>query len=107
MIYLLVLFAWLQPGDDILNDLNSGPPSNQPPASASPAEPTPDSEPAAASGAGGDETPEEPAAEDAAPDGAADGVTNVFVLMNAAKANDRLVHVDIDSNNFIVTAYLL
>ena len=41
-------------------------------------------------------------------DGAADGVTNLFVMLSAAKANDRLVHVYIDaSDSTIRTAYLL
>jgi hypothetical protein len=40
-------------------------------------------------------------------DGSADGVSNLFIMMCAAKANDRLVHVDIDESNLIITAYLL
>lgn len=39
--------------------------------------------------------------------GAPDGCTNLLLLMSAAKANNRMVHVDIDASNFIVTAYLL
>lgn len=39
--------------------------------------------------------------------GAPDGCTNLFVLFNAAKANDRLVHVYIDGSNLITTAYML
>jgi hypothetical protein len=40
-------------------------------------------------------------------DGAADGVTNLHVLLNAACANGRPVHVDIDASNLITTAYLV
>ncbi|MCK7501050.1 MAG: hypothetical protein MZW92_71110 [Comamonadaceae bacterium] len=40
-------------------------------------------------------------------DGAADGCTNLFILLSAAKANNRLVHVNIDDSNLITTAYLL
>ncbi len=40
-------------------------------------------------------------------EGAADGVTNVLTLLSAARANERLVHVDLDANDLIVTAYLL
>ena len=41
-------------------------------------------------------------------DGAADGVTNLFVLLCAAKANDRPAHVFVDaSDNTIRTAYLV
>lgn len=39
-------------------------------------------------------------------DGAADGCTNLFLMMNKAKANDKLVHVYIDGG-FITTAYFL
>jgi len=40
--------------------------------------------------------------------GAADGVTNLFILLSTAKANDRNVHVYIDSSdNTIRTAYLV
>jgi hypothetical protein len=39
--------------------------------------------------------------------GAADGVTNLFVMMCAAKANGKRVNVDIDANGEITTAYLL
>lgn len=39
--------------------------------------------------------------------GAADGVTNLFIMLNEAKASDRLVHVYIDSSGLITTAYLL
>ncbi len=40
-------------------------------------------------------------------DGAPDGVTNIFTMMCAAKAKGRTVHVDIDTDNLITTAYLL
>jgi hypothetical protein len=40
-------------------------------------------------------------------DGAADGVTNLHVLLNAACANGKLVHVDIDAAGLITTAYLV
>ena len=40
-------------------------------------------------------------------DGAPDGVTNLHVLLNAACANGRLVHVDIDASDLITTAYLI
>jgi hypothetical protein len=40
-------------------------------------------------------------------DGAADGCTNLYILLCAAKANDRLVNVYVDSDNLIETAYLL
>lgn len=40
-------------------------------------------------------------------EGATDGCTNLTVLLNAAKANDRPVHVDIDGSNLIVTAYMV
>lgn len=40
-------------------------------------------------------------------DGAADGATNLFVMLSAAKANDRIVNVFIDGDNLIQTAYLL
>lgn len=40
-------------------------------------------------------------------DGAVDGVTNLSVMMNAAKAHGRKVHVNIDDANLITTAYLL
>jgi hypothetical protein len=40
-------------------------------------------------------------------DAATDGVTNLFVMFNAAKANNRQVHVYIDSDNLIQGAYLL
>lgn len=39
--------------------------------------------------------------------GAADGRTNLTVLFNAAHANGRKVHVDIDSDNLITTAYMI
>ena len=39
--------------------------------------------------------------------GFADGCTNLTVLLNAAKANDRPVHIYIDANDEIATAYLL
>ncbi len=40
-------------------------------------------------------------------DGATDGVTNLQVLLNAACANGRLVHVEIDPSDLITTAYLI
>lgn len=40
-------------------------------------------------------------------DGASDGCTNLFVMLSAARANDRLVHVYVDGSNLITTAYLL
>lgn len=40
-------------------------------------------------------------------DGAADGVTNLFTMMNAARASGRPVNVYVDSANLITTAYLL
>ncbi len=40
-------------------------------------------------------------------DGAADGVTNLFVLLNAAAANGRPVHVYIDGSSLINTAYMV
>lgn len=40
-------------------------------------------------------------------DGAADGCTNLFVLLTAARANNRSVHVFIDGSELITTAYLL
>jgi hypothetical protein len=39
-------------------------------------------------------------------DGAADGVTNLFIMMNEAKGDGRLVHVFID-HGLITTAYLV
>ena len=39
--------------------------------------------------------------------GSADGCTNLLVLLNAAKANDRLVHVNVNASNEIETAYML
>jgi hypothetical protein len=38
--------------------------------------------------------------------GAADGVTNMFQMINAAKANARKVSVFVDSSNLITIAYL-
>jgi hypothetical protein len=40
--------------------------------------------------------------------GAVDGVTNLFLMFNAAKANGRMVNVFLtdDSNQFITIAYL-
>ncbi len=38
--------------------------------------------------------------------GSTDGVTNVYIMLNAAKANNRLVNVSTDSNNYITTVYL-
>jgi hypothetical protein len=40
-------------------------------------------------------------------DGAADGCTNLFLMLSCARASNRLVHVCIDGDNLIVTAYLL
>jgi hypothetical protein len=40
-------------------------------------------------------------------DGAADGVTNLFLMLSAARANNRQVNVFIDGSNLITTAYLL
>ncbi|SMO58495.1 peptidase M6 [Fodinibius sediminis] len=40
-------------------------------------------------------------------EGASDGCTNLFVLFNAAKANDRTVHVQIDGTDKITTAYMV
>jgi len=41
-------------------------------------------------------------------DGAADGCTNLFLLLSAARANNRQVHVDVDdSTGLIQTAYLI
>jgi len=40
-------------------------------------------------------------------DGAADGVTNLTILLNSARASGRRVNVFIDTNNLITTAYLL
>lgn len=38
--------------------------------------------------------------------GATDGVTNLFILFNAAKANGRTVNVFVDGSNFITMAYM-
>jgi len=38
--------------------------------------------------------------------GAADGVTNLFIMMNDACANNKLVHVYV-ANNLIQIAYML
>jgi hypothetical protein len=38
--------------------------------------------------------------------GAADGVTNLFMMFNAAKANGRTVNVFVDASNLITIAYL-
>lgn len=38
--------------------------------------------------------------------GSADGVTNIFIMMNAAKANNRTVNVSTDASNLITIAYL-
>lgn len=35
-----------------------------------------------------------------------DGITNLYMMMNAAKANNRLVNVYTDASNQITTAYL-
>lgn len=40
-------------------------------------------------------------------EGATDGCTNLFVLFNVARANDRNVHVYIDGDDLIQTAYML
>jgi hypothetical protein len=40
-------------------------------------------------------------------DGAADGVTNLFVMLNAARASGRRASVYVDGSNLITTAYLL
>jgi hypothetical protein len=40
-------------------------------------------------------------------DGAPDGCTNLTVLLNAAQANGRTVHVDIDAAGLITTAYMI
>jgi hypothetical protein len=40
-------------------------------------------------------------------DGAPDGCTNVFLMLSAAEANGRQVHVYVDGSNLITTAYLL
>jgi hypothetical protein len=39
--------------------------------------------------------------------GAADGVTNLFLLLTTAKANDRQVHVNLDAADMITHAYLV
>jgi uncharacterized protein YbjT (DUF2867 family) len=38
--------------------------------------------------------------------GAADGVTNVFLILSTAKANDRQVYVTFDSPQNITAAYM-
>jgi hypothetical protein len=38
--------------------------------------------------------------------GAADGVTNVFMMLNAARAHDKVAVVYVDASNFITAAYL-
>ena len=38
--------------------------------------------------------------------GAADGVTNVFVLLCAAKANNRQVYIVLDASKNITAAYM-
>lgn len=38
--------------------------------------------------------------------GATDGVTNLFMMFNAAKANGRTVTVTTDASNLITIAYL-
>ena len=40
-------------------------------------------------------------------DGAADGCTNLFIMMNTARANNRKVHVFVDGTDRIATAYML
>jgi hypothetical protein len=38
--------------------------------------------------------------------GAADGVTNVHLLLTAAKANNRQAYVVLDASNYITAAYV-
>jgi uncharacterized protein YbjT (DUF2867 family) len=38
--------------------------------------------------------------------GAADGVTNVFLLLSSAKANNRQAYVVLDANNRVIAAYM-
>jgi hypothetical protein len=38
--------------------------------------------------------------------GAADGVTNVFLLISTAMANNRQVYIVLDANNEITQAYM-
>jgi hypothetical protein len=38
--------------------------------------------------------------------GATDGVTNLYIMMCVAKANNRMVNVHIDTDNLIDIAYL-
>jgi hypothetical protein len=38
--------------------------------------------------------------------GASDGVTNVFLILGAAKASDRQVYAVIDANGMITAAYM-
>ncbi len=38
--------------------------------------------------------------------GATDGCTNLHILLSAAQANGKLVHVDVDAAGLINTAYL-
>jgi len=38
--------------------------------------------------------------------GSPDGTTNLYALLVSATANDRLVSVDVDTNDQITTAYL-
>lgn len=40
-------------------------------------------------------------------EGFADGVTNLFLMLNAARANDRPTNVFVDSSGLITTAYLV
>jgi hypothetical protein len=39
--------------------------------------------------------------------GAPDGVSNIFRVMCTAKTREKRVHVDLDKDNLITTAYLL
>ena len=40
-------------------------------------------------------------------DGAVDGLSNLSIMMNAARASGRTVNVYVDGSNLITTAYLL
>jgi hypothetical protein len=40
-------------------------------------------------------------------EGSSDGVCNIFKIMCTAKSRDRPVHVEVDRENLITTAYLL
>ena len=39
--------------------------------------------------------------------GSTDGCTNIFLMMNSARAAGRKVSVDVNNQNLITTAYLL